>query len=196
MPRLRIRFGEGDVYHVRVELGGLLPVVWRRLEVSCRASLHELYGVIQCAYARSGDAEYRFDVDGVEYLDAAEEPTLGRAAPDVALKTLGLHPGARFEHTVEGGDGSWRYAVTVEQVVPRLVGQRLPACTGGRRAAPPDECRDPTEYAAFLAALQHPFDARAAEVRAWLPDDFDPEYVDLVAINATLSRMPKHRPAA
>lgn len=196
MPRPRIRFGEGDVYHVRVELDGLLPVVWRRVEVSGRASLLELYGVVQCAFERSGDAGYRFGVDGVEYLDPVDEPVPGRAAANAALESLGLYAGARFTHTVELGDGSWHYTVTVEQVVPRRAGQRLPACTGGRRAAPPEECRGPVEYAAFLAASQHPFDARAAELRAWLPDDFDPEFVDLVAINATLSRMPKHRPAA
>jgi len=48
----------------------------------------------------------------------------------------------------------------------------------------------------MLAALGELHDAHAADLRTWLPDDFDPEFVDLVRINSLLSKVPKRRPAA
>jgi hypothetical protein len=194
--RSRIRFGDGRVFQLRLELDGVTPTVWRRLMVSARASLHELHGVIERAMGRDPDASYRFDVDGVRYIDPADGPPTGREADAASLESLALHPGARFVHVVENLGEPWRHVLTVEQEAPRLVGQRLPTCVAGARAAPPDDCGGPREYRELLAALGDPLDPRAAELRSWLPDHFDPEYADVTSINAALAKVPKHRPAA
>lgn len=194
--RIRVRFGDGDVHQLRIELEELVPVVWRRVVVSGRASLHELHEVIQRAFGREEATGYRFTVDGVEYRDPEDEPAPGREADAAALEDLALHPGARFLHQAEGLGDPWGHVITVEQVTPRLVGQRLPVCLAGGRAAPPDDCDDAPSYARLLQALADPLHPRAAELRDWLPEDFDPDYVDLVTINAALGRLPKHRPAA
>ena len=194
--RPRVRFGSGDVYRLRIELDGILPVVWRRIAVSGRASLHEVHGVIQAAMQRDETVAYCFDVDGVRYLDPADGPGPGRDADDTALDMLGVREGARFAHIVDDHHEPWHHVVTVEQVSARLVGERLPVCLAGRRAAPPEDCRGPAEYRDMLAALNEPHDPRAADLRTWLPDNFDPEFVDLVAVNAVLGKIPKHRPAA
>jgi hypothetical protein len=194
--RPRVRFGSGDVYQLRIELDGVLPIVWRRVAVSGRASLREVHGVIQAAMQRDDTGGYRFEVDGVSYLDPADGPAPGRDADETALEMLGVREGSRFVHIVEDHDEPWHHVITVEQITPRLVGERLPVCTAGRRASPPEDCRGPRDYRDMLAALQEPHDPRAADLRTWLPDNFDPGFVDLVAINATLGRIPKHRPAA
>ena len=196
MPRSRIRHGEGRVFQLRVELDGITPPVWRRLLVSGRASLHELHGVIQRAMGPDAHGGYRFSVDGVRYADPADEPVAGPSADAVSLESLGLHAGARFLHVAEHHAGVWRHVVTLEQVTPRLVGQRLPSCIAGGRAGPPDECSGPEAYRELLAVIADPLDPRAAELRSWLPEHFDPEYVNVTAINAVLARVPKHRPAA
>jgi hypothetical protein len=194
--RPRVRFGEGDVLQFRIELEGLLPVVWRRIIVSARASLHELHGVIERAMGRDAGGGYLFEVDGVRYADAEGDPGPGREGEYTALEALQLAPGARFSHVAEGHSEPWRHLVTLEQIAPRMVGQRLPVCVGGGRAAPPIECDGARGYRALLAAMREPLDPRAADLRTWLPDDFDPEFVNLVAINADLAKVPKHRPAA
>lgn len=194
--RSRIRFGEGRVLQLRLELDGVTPTVWRRLMVSARASLHELHLVIERAMGRDPDAAYRFDVDGVRYLDPVDGPPTGREADAASLASLALHPGARFVHVVEHHGEPWRHVLTLEQDGPRLVGQRLPICLAGARAAPPLECDGPRAYRELLAALRDPHDPRAAELRSWLPEHFDPDYADVTAINAALARVPKHRPAA
>lgn len=194
--RPRIRLGSGDVYQLRIELEGISPPVWRRIAVSGRASLHEVHGVIQVAMQRDGTAPYRFEVDGVGYLDPADDPEHGRDAEATALEMLGVREGARWLHVVDDHAEPWCHVVTVERVAPRLVGERLPACVAGRRAPPPEDCRGPRDYRDMLAALHEPHDPRAADLRTWLPDDFDPEFVDLTTINAALGKVPKHRPAA
>jgi hypothetical protein len=193
--RPRIRFGDGDVYQLRIELEGILPTVWRRVAVSGRASLRELHEIIQRAFDRDDtvDFGYRFEVDGIEYRDAEDEPDRGHEADATALEQLALHPGARIEHAVEQHGEGWRHVVSVEQVTPRLVGQRLPTCLGAGRAAPPEHCSDAREYRRLLEALRDPHDPFA---RDWLPEDFDPSYVDVVTINAALAKLKRHRPAA
>lgn len=193
--RPRVRFGDGDVYQLRIELEGILPTVWRRVAVSGRASLQELHGIVQCAFDQDDEMSfgYRFLVDGVEYLDPEDGPRHGHAADAIALEQLGLHPGARFEHAVEHHGEGWRQVVSLEQVTPRLVGQRLPTCLGAGRAAPPEHCSGAPDYRRLLDALHDPHDPHA---RDWLPDDFDPAYVDVVAINAALAKLKRHRPVA
>jgi Plasmid pRiA4b ORF-3-like protein len=194
--RPRIRFGEGRVFQLRVELDGVTPVVWRRIMVSGRASLHELHRVIERSMQRDGGGGYAFQVDGVRYVDPADEPGPGRDAHDVSLEALALHPGIRLLHVAENHGEPWQHIVTLEQARPRLVGQRLPVCVAGARAAPPDDCSGPRAYRELLTVLADPLDPRAAELRSWLPEHFDPEYADVTAINAALAKVPKHRPAA
>ncbi len=194
--RTRIRFGEGRVFQLRVEVADVTPTIWRRIVVSARASLRELHDVIDCAIGSSLDAGYAFDIDGVRYLDPVDEPPAGREADAVSLEALGLHSGARFEHIAENHGEPWRHILTLEQAAPRLVGQRLPACLAGARAAPPDDCAGPRAYLELIDALADPTDPRTAELRSWLPEHFDPGYADVTAINASLARVRKHRPAA
>ncbi len=194
--RPRVRLGSGDVFRLRVELDGIVPVVWRRIAVSGRASLHEVHGAIQGAMQRDPTVGYHFEIDGVRYVDSADDPGPGCDAAITALEMLDLHEGARFGHVVDDYSEPWRHVVTLEQLAPRLVGERLPVCLAGRRASPPEDCRGPRDYRDMLAALDELHDPRAADLRTWLPEDFDPEFVDLVRINAVLGKIPKHRPAA
>jgi len=194
--RSRIRFGEGRVLQLRVELDGITPTVWRRLMVSNRASLHELHRVIECAMGRDPDVPYRFDVDGVRYVDPMDEPEPGHEADAASLESLELHPGARFVHEAENHGDPWRHVLTLEQATPRLIGQRLPTCVAGARAAPPDDLAGPRAYRELLAALADPTDPRTADLRSLLPEHFDPDYADVTSINAALAKVPKHRPAA
>ena len=108
---------------------------------------------------------------------------------------LELHPGAVLLHVAEHHGEPWRDRVTLELVTPRLVGQRLPVCIAGARAAPPDDCESPSQFQAMLAAIAYPLDPASADLCAWLPDGFDLAYVDLAALNAGLSKIPRHRPA-
>lgn len=191
--RPRIRHGDGSVVHLRVDLEGVTPSTWRRLEVSSRASLLELHAILQRAFGQLDDMPHQFTVDGVEYHDpeAARDPAHGTDQSD--LRDLALHRGDRFVHEVETGAEPWRHLVVIEHRTPRLTNQRLPWCATGEGASPPDDCDGPVRYQQLLDALRAPLDPRSAELREWLPDDFDPSFVDLTAINAELGKLPKRR---
>lgn len=191
--RPRIRRGDGAVIQLRLELADVRPVIWRRLLVSTRASLLELHGVVQRALGQLEAPQHAFEVDGVRYLDPEEAGSW--STERVPLTALALRPGSRLVHEVETEGAPWRHVLTVEQVSPRLVGQRLPVCLAGERAAPPDDVEGPARFQDLLAALDAPIDAHTAELRDWLPADFDPGFMDLTAINAQLAKLPKHRPA-
>lgn len=191
--RPRIRVGEGQVLQFRVELLDVAPAVWRRLLLAERASLEEFHLSIEASMHTTPDGGYQFVVDGVSYADDSD----GRRDPvTVALQSLGLHAGMRFEHASGGSPEPWRHVITVEAISPRLVGQRVPSCIAGARAAPPDGCAGPSAYRELLRVWHDPFDPHAAEWRSHLADHFDPDYADITAINAALARIPKRRPAA
>jgi hypothetical protein len=194
--RPRIRHGDGNVVQLRIELEEVHLRVWRRLLVSARASLLELHGVIQRTLGRDGFEAHAFEYDGIRYLDPDAGIENAPATDATSLRSLALNAGVRLVHEVETGSEPWRHVVTVEKITPRLVGQRLPACVDGGGAAPPDDCDGPSHYRDLLALLDRPDDPWDHELREWLPADFDPRWVDFIAINARLARLPKHRPAA
>jgi hypothetical protein len=79
-------------------------------------------------------------------------------------------PGERFAYEYNFFAG-WRHDIRVEQVLPRSPRRRYPACTGGARQAPPEDCGSPEE---FLALRQRwppvLIAARMAEILADLLD--------------------------
>ncbi|HRP07412.1 MAG TPA: plasmid pRiA4b ORF-3 family protein [Gemmatimonadales bacterium] len=178
---------------LRAELEGIDPPVWRRVLVSSRATLAELHGVLQRCFGQGDTMPHRFVIDGVRFEDPESGGDPAHWTGHNDLRSIALGAGARLIHEVETGDQPWRQVLTVELRSPRLVGQRLPWCTEGAGASPPDDCDGPVRYRALLAALNSPLDPRAVELREWLPDDFDPGFVDLTTINAELGRLPKQR---
>lgn len=191
--RPRIRHGDGAVVQLRVDLDQVEPFVSRRLLVSTRASLLELHAILQRSFGQHESSEHHFEVDGIQYHDpeGAAGPTHATDRND--LRSLGLHSGLNFVHCAATDSSAWRHLASVEQLSPRLTGQRLPSCVAGEGASPPEDCDGPERYNELLAALHAPFDPRAAELRQWLPEQFDPTFCDVPAINAALARVPRLR---
>ena len=124
-----------SVFQLRVVLGGISPLIWRRLVLDASSTLDELHHVLQVAFAWSGDHLHRFKIHGREY---------GASAP-VALGRLGLRPSERFIYDYDFGD-LWRHDIRVEQIMAAEGGGVLPRCTGGRRAGPPEDSGGPLAF--------------------------------------------------
>jgi hypothetical protein len=191
--RQRVRHGDGAVATLRVDLDGVDVFVSRRLLVSTRATLLELHAIFQRAFGQHESAEHRFDVDGVAYHDPEGGQDELHSTELNDLRSLGLHAGLTFVHESPTPSSAWRHSVVVEQLSPRLTGQRLPLCIEGEGASPPEDCDGPEEYGEMLAALASPYDPEAAELRQWLPEQFDPTFCDVPAINVALSKVPRLR---
>ena len=164
----------GTVYQLRVVLAGISPMVWRRLLVPAETSVAGLHAIMQAAFGWSDEHLHRFTIHAVEYgLWRPGSAGFSRDAHQVPLSGFGLRPGERFTYEYNFFAG-WRHDIRVEQVPPRSPRRRYPACTGGARQAPPEDCGSPEE---FLALRQRwppvLIAARMAEILSEILDDGD-----------------------
>lgn len=115
-------------------------------------------------------------------------PLVRRVARDpraFTLDQLDLVQGSRLRYTYDFGD-DWHHDLTVEGVVPLPRDILLPVCLGDARACPPEDCGGVGGYYELAAALRRPQSAAAREYREWLGRVYDPEELDLAAVNMRL----------
>lgn len=98
-----------------------------------------------------------------------------------------------FTYTYDFGD-SWRHKIIVEQVTPADPSVTYPACTGGRRARPPEACGGVPDYESVLAVLADPTDEEHASMREWVGGAFDPEAFDPAEFSDNLKVGPALEP--
>jgi len=84
--------------------------------------------------------------------------------------------GARFMYVYDFGD-NWEHSIVVEDVLPIEPGVKLPACTGGKRACPPEDSGGATGYQGLLAALADPTHPDHESMSKWV-GSFDPDAFD------------------
>jgi hypothetical protein len=171
--------------HLRVELKGSWPPIWRRLQVPDRVSLPDLHLVIQGAFGWQGYHLHEFIINGLHYGDPDndewEEPGV-QDESGVRLRSLGLREGDFLEYIYDFGDG-WEHLVTVEKVLDSGRGARQPSCFGGKRACPPEDVGGLPGYREFLEAMSDPSHAEHDDYVAWIGGAFDPGAFDLAEAN-------------
>lgn len=166
-----------SMHHLKVTIVGIKPPVWRRVVVPSRSTLAELHDVVQAAFGWWGYHLHEFDIDGVRYgTDDGEDwnppADEGRARLDKVAPA-----GMSFTYTYDFGD-NWRHKVTVEKVTPADPSITYPACTGGRRARPPEDCGGVSGYENLLAVLADPTDEEHDSMLEWVGGGFDSEAFD------------------
>jgi hypothetical protein len=178
------------LYLLYLQLAEIEPPIWRRLAIPGLRTLHALHSILQAAMPWQDYHLYQFEIDGTRY----EDPNPDDRDPSVpdprafTLDQLALVQGSRFQYTYDFGD-DWLHNITVEGVVPLPRDVLLPICLGGARACPPEDCGGVGGYEELIAALRRPQSAEAREFREWLGRVYDPEELDLAAINVRLGHM-------
>jgi hypothetical protein len=175
------------LYLVYVQLAEIEPPIWRRLAIPGSCTLHALHGILQAAMPWQDYHLYQFEIGATRYEDPNPDDR-DPAVPDpreFTLNQLDLVQGSRLQYTYDFGD-DWHHDVTVEGVVPLPRDFLLPICLGGARACPPEDCGGVGGYEELIATLRQPRSAAAREYRHWLGRVYDPEELDLAAINARL----------
>lgn len=184
--------GEGSIYRLKVSLAGAKPPIWRRLEVPAATTLTQLHETIQEAFAWYGMHLWVFDTPRGAFGEAGSELDFDDAAA-VRLSAVAPVVGARFTYTYDFGD-DWTHQVTVEAVSRPGSGLAYPRCTGGRRAAPPEDCGGIWAYQDLLKALDDPESPAAGEALEYLGlesvDEFDPADFSAAETDEWLTRRP------
>src|SRR2546427_10747836 len=99
------------LHELRVQLKDISPPVWRMLQVSPRATLHDLHRVLQGAMGWSDSHLYLFHIDGTLYGEPS--PEWGREIRNSTRTRLEeiVHEGSpSFLYEYDTGD-SWMHEV-------------------------------------------------------------------------------------
>jgi Plasmid pRiA4b ORF-3-like protein len=134
-----------SIYQLRIVLRGISPLIWRRVLVRSDMTLAHLHALLQIVFAWSDEHLHSFHVHGKEYGSS------GAQTRDVLLRALCLHRGERFRYVYDFG-AYWECDIRLEAILPLAPRRVYPVCTGGQRAAPPEDCRGAWGY---LERLEH-----------------------------------------
>ena len=190
-PERKKSWGPAPIFQIKVGLRGAKPPIWRRLLVPADASLARLHAIIQAAFGWDDNHLHLFETPYGDFGRADRE--LGhRAEGPVTLEQVAPDVKSRIVYTYDFGDG-WHHEIVVDKVLDPDKTLHYPLCTGGRRAAPPEDCGGIWGYLDLLEVLGDPEHAEHEQRLEWLgladASEFDPAYVDLAAINAALSHL-------
>ena len=128
-----------NIYPLRIVLRGISPLIWRRVLVRSDMTLAHLHALLQILFAWSAEHLHSFHIHGSEY-GSSGAPTRG-----VRLRDFCLHRGERLRYVYDCG-AYWACDLRLEARLPQTARQVYPVCTGGKRAAPPEDCRGPWGY--------------------------------------------------
>lgn len=189
LPPKRKKSGPAaPIYQIKVTLSGTKPSIWRRLEVPADIGLAKLHGIIQVAFGWE-DAHLHVFETAYGSFGVADRELGHRAEAPVTLEQVAHTEGEKLRYTYDFGD-DWTHEIVVEKVLDRGTGP-YPRCTGGRRAAPPEDCGGVWGYADLIEVLADPRHPEHADRLEWLGLEsaagFQPARFDATAITRRLT---------
>jgi hypothetical protein len=128
-----------SIYQLRIVLRGISPLIWRRVLVQSDMTLAHLHTLLQIVFAWSDEHRHSVYIHGKEY-GSSGAPTQG-----VRLRDFCLHRGERFRYVYDFG-AYWECDIRLKALLPLAPRRVYPVCIGGKRAAPPEDCRGAWGY--------------------------------------------------
>lgn len=183
-------------YQLRIDLKGTKPPIWRRVLVPSSLRLDRLHEVVQVAMGWldvhlhmfvKGRQTYAVPNPwGDEWVLPGMPATLDerKFRVDQMLKREKDWIGYEYDF----GDG-WEHRITLQKVLPYDPALRLPACTGGKRRCPPEDCGGVWSYYDNLEVLKDPKHDGYEHVREWMGAGFDAEEFSVEEVNEVLRSM-------
>jgi hypothetical protein len=185
MPITHLR----SIYQLKITLIGSKPPIWRRILVSNEMTLDKFHLVLQIAmgwtnshlhqFISNGkfygikDDDFGFDMD-IEDEDKYKLNQLLKSEKDTII----------YEY--DFGDG-WEHKVLLEKILPYNTDNKLPCCTKGKRACPPEDCGGIWGYGDLIDIINDSKHPEHESMLEWLDDEFDSEAFDIEQINEMLS---------
>ena len=177
------------IYTLRLELEGIEPLIWRRIQVPTAITLPRLHRVLQVVMGwtdshlhsfRIGDSEYSNaeDLDELKMLDVK-----GRKLNALLGETI-----REFGYQYDFGD-SWEHRIVVESIAGAKPDWPYPLCVSGERAGPPEDIGGAGGYQDFVAAIANPDHEEHENLLVWIGGAFDPGGFDINSVNRGLRRL-------
>jgi len=137
-----------ETLQVRMDLVDAKPPIWRRLELSSTLGLADVHDIIQAAFGWTDSHLHRFalgpsvwDEDFELFLcpyDVQDGEVSGIPASEVRLDEVLGEVDDELLYVYDYGD-NWELRIHLEAIDGRVAGAPRAVCTGGRRAAPPED---------------------------------------------------------
>ncbi|MFC4337598.1 plasmid pRiA4b ORF-3 family protein [Salininema proteolyticum] len=183
----------GDmIWQVTVELEDVEnPRVWRRIEISPATTLSQFHQVIQAIFGWQNCHLHQFTIGDWDYAPTAFQIHGSRDETRVKLSTV-IKVGSSGLYVYDLGD-DWRHRFTIDAANMAGEGVTYPRCVDGAGTCPQEDNGGAAGWAQLKDAMADPDSPEAGEYTRWLglngPDDFDPDVVDLTAINSAVNRL-------
>jgi hypothetical protein len=147
-----------NIYHLKIELTGSDPKIWRKIAVPNDLLFDHLHDVIQIAMGWEGDISFEFIVNKTRIIDFGPELDMGnnpylRDVMDTSIDEMVTMINCRFTY-IYGFNNKWEHQITLEAISNVEEGSELIACQGGERACPPDVCEGISQYQEMLEILK------------------------------------------
>lgn len=179
-----------DYYSLRIELQGIVPLIWRRLMVPASIRLPKLHRAIQGAMGWSNRHLHEFNVAAQRYGEPDDEDFPDSGLVNEKGKTLSTLIGSNigeFTYLYDFGD-LWRHRIVVETLQPGRPYWFGSLCVAGERACPPEDVSGPNGYQRFLDALSDPQHRDHIRLLMWIGGIFDPAGFDINSANDRIVR--------
>lgn len=175
-------------YQVQIALRNFKPKIWRRLIVDPETSLEDFHRIIQTAMGWTNSHLHQFIKDKQFYSLPSEDDWDNSDSIDYRpfkIKDFLIKEKDRMVYEYDFGDG-WEHDIILEKQILFDNDLIYPTCTKAVSACPPDDCGGVWGYSNLLTILADPKHQEHEEMKEWIGEYFDPDFVDLEEINDNL----------
>lgn len=183
-----------SIYQVKVTLNDSKPPIWRRVLIPDSISLHQLHTILQIVMGWTNSHLHQFIIDDEYYGEPDEEDGYSEELKNekrYRLNQFVTRKGFKFIYEYDFGD-SWEHTVLVEAILPIEKGAQYPICSKGKRACPFEDIGGMWGYDDLLKSLADPKHPEHDDIVEELGEDFDPEFLDIEAVNLGLRNYAAH----
>lgn len=173
-----------QVFQFKIELEGISPTIWRRIQVLPLSNFWDLHVAIQDVMGWTDHHLHHFEIrkKGKREADHLGIPDFDRIVdlkevyPDWEIPIyqyfaeLGMEAWYRYDY----GD-DWVHRVKLEGFIYREKGVKYPVCIQGERACPPEDSGGVDGYQNLLRILADPKNEEYESTKTWVGKKWEPE---------------------
>jgi hypothetical protein len=174
------------IYEIKIELEGMEPEIWRKIQLPGIVKLHKLHEVIQIAMGWTNSHLHMFRKDNKEYMDPElDDEGYSINERRIKLEQMLTIPGDTFIYEYDFGD-SWIHKISLVKILESDIPMKRAVCIGGKNACPPEDVGGIGGYAYFLDAIEDTEHEEHHEYLEWIGGKFDSRKFSLKECNKFL----------
>lgn len=180
------------IYHLRIELEHIQPLIWRRIWVPETAKLKKLDRIIRESMGWTNSHLHEFAIADKRYGCHDQEGTdLDPGMLDerrYAVRDVIGGTGFEFSYVYDLGD-YWAQRVIVEGIGAATAWNNWAMCVAGENACPPEDVGGPPGYQRFTKAISDHSHPEFQYYWKWYGGPFDPNAFDLNLANQRIRKL-------